>query len=724
MNAKKLLALLLALAMTLSMSAVAFAEGNVLAADVQPNLDELDIEAYDELSAQIYDLVLGEFYEAYQIAKAEIVDLDVRMGLMAVAEAKLMESGMILPNRANGGSYAITRIAPNTVCTIDWGYDADRYDNIVIANELITSEDRAAMNALFAELRGTGTYEQAAKDYLLEHGYTLKTTYDMAYSADPLTWDWNASSRSTTGEPTAPLVEGLLKYDIENVQKPNLATSYEVSEDGLTYTFHIREGVKWVDYQGREVDDVQADDWVAALQHEVDSNGGLAELLTGVILNLDKYIAGEVTDFSEVGVKAEDKYTLVYTLAEPAPWLTTLTGYSALAPMCRSFYESLGGTFGLDTYNPDTLYGTDPQYIAYCGAYIVTSWVQENSISYVKNESYWNADEVDIVAMNWKYNDGTDVTKAYNDCKAGVTDSCALNTNVIETSRTEIPEGQTQSYYDLYHYISRTDATSFVTFFNANRMLYANFNDPTVARSTRTVAEAERTYAALQNVHFRRAICFALDRGAYHAQQYGEELKYGNITNSYTPGAFMSTAKEITIDINGTPTTFPANTWYGEIMQAQINADGVKIQVWDPNGNEGIGSSTQYDGWFNPANAVEELTVAIEELAAAGVEVSPENPLHIEYAYYSSNDIMTNRANVVKQSIENSLNGNVVVDLVDAITVEDYRYTSYNCDYGYQGNFDFNDGSGWGPDYGDAQTFLDTILPDYNGYMTKVMGVF
>lgn len=56
---------------------------------------------------------------------------------------------------------------------------------------------------------------------------------------------------------------GLLEYDCEGTSQPALAESYDVSDDGLTYTFHLRKGASWVDSQGRKIADVTADDFVA-----------------------------------------------------------------------------------------------------------------------------------------------------------------------------------------------------------------------------------------------------------------------------------------------------------------------------------------------------------------------------------------------------------------------------------------------------------------------------
>lgn len=86
--------------------------------------------------------------------------------------------------------------------------------------------------------------------------------------------------------------------------QPALAESYEVSDDGLTYTFHLRKGASWVDSQGRKIADVTADDFVAGMQHMMDAQGGLEYLIEGIIVNASQYTPGEVTDFSQVGVKS------------------------------------------------------------------------------------------------------------------------------------------------------------------------------------------------------------------------------------------------------------------------------------------------------------------------------------------------------------------------------------------------------------------------------------
>ena len=159
-------------------------------------------------------------------------------------------------------------------------------------------------------------------------------------------------------------------------------------------------------------------------------------------------------------------------------------------------------------------------------------------------------------------------------------------------------------------------------------------------------------------------------------------------------------------------------------MQAQIDADGFKFQAWNPEADGGVGSSDGYDGWYNVDAAKAEMAKAVEELAAQGLEISAENPIYIDFPYYSASQVMTNRAAAYKQSVEAALDGMVVVNLVDCIDQTNYLYATYYTTVGSEGNYDINTNTGWGPDYGDPKTYLDTMLPDYAGYMTKAMGIF
>lgn len=676
-----------------------------------------DIEDYDELSAAIYEDVLGDFAEAYEAAKAA-TNVSERYALMAIAEAKLMEDALMLPLSSNGGLYAISRVAPYTVTSVLWGNDNYRYHDAVVATEPLKTADRDEIKAKWAELKGTGDFEEWVEKFLADKGYTLKDTYSIGYTSDPQTWDVLATSRAADSEAIINTYDGLYEYDMENVLQPALAESYTVSKDGLTYTFKIKEGLKWVDSQGREVADVKADDFVAGMQHMMDAAGGLEYLVQGIIVNATEYLNGEV-DFSKVGVKATDDHTLVYTLEQPTSYFMTMLGYGVFAPMSREYYTSQGGQFGadFDSSAESYTYGKTPDNIAYCGPYVVTNATAENTIVFSANKAYWDAENINIKTLTWLFNDGSEATKAYNDMLAGVIDGCSLNASSLEIARGD-------GNFAKYGYTSLTDATSFMAFYNVNRSQMTNINDNTKGVSVKTEDDVVRSNAALRNVHFRRALSFALDRGAYNAQTVGEDLKLTSLRNSYTPGTFVSLEEEVTVSINGTAKKYPAGTYYGQIMQDQIDADGVKMIVWDPKADGGIGSGDGFDGWFNVDNAKAEMATAIEELAAIGIEITAENPIYIDLPYYSGSEVYGNRAQAYKQCIDSAFEGKVIMNLVSCETAQEWYYAGYYTDFGNEANYDIYDVSGWGPDYGDPATYLDTFLADYAGYMVKSIGIY
>lgn len=678
---------------------------------------ELPTGDYNAMSAAIYDAQLGAFNTLYQAAKEE-TNVSKRYALMAQAEAKLLEAAVLIPGTTNGGNYGLSRVAKRSASTVLWGNDSDRFHNVLVTTELITAEDQTHLKAMWNEVRGTGTYTQKAIDYLTEKGYTLKNTYNMGYASDPKTWDALATSRSADSEAIVNTYDGLVEYDNENEIKPALAESWEVSEDGKTYTFHIRQGAKWVDAQGREVADVKADDFVAGMQHMLDAGGGLEYLVENIIVNALEYNTGDVTDFAEVGVKATDDNTVVYTLCQPTSYFITMLGYNVFAPMSRTYFESKGGVFGKDDYktavDAGTMkYGQTVNDIAYCGPYTVTNHTAENTIVFQANPTYWNKDNITIKTLTWKFNDGKDPTKAYEDTKAGTLDGCGLSSASLEACKAD-------GNFEKYCTVSDTDATSFVLFLNLNRNAYANFNDETKAVSTMTDDQKKRTDVAMLNVHFRRAIGMGLDIATYNGQVVGEELKLNSVRNSYTPGNFVALEEDVTVEINGESKTFAKGTYYGEIMQAQIDADGVKIKVWDAENQ----TSDGFAGWHNPANAYEELQQAITELKEFGVEISKDNPIVMDLPYYSGADIYSNRAQTLKQSVEEALQGCVVVNLVSCADAQEWYYAGYYTETGKDANYTLYDVSGWGPDYGDPATYLDTMLGDGAGYMAKCLGLF
>ena len=690
------------------------------------NWEEIDAMDYDDASDTIYDWNLGEFAEYYAAAKEEKTNLSLRYALMAIAEAKMLESGVFAPIYGDGGAFAMSRVVPRSATTTSWGLDEYRWYTMLVTNEIIKNTDRDAITGIWSEAADADEYFTKARAYLEENGYTLNDTYNALRGDTMETWDVIATSYTSDSYFITCTYSGLLEYDVKNVQQPAMATSYEVSEDGTVYTFKIREGVKWVDQQGREIAPVTAHDWVTSMMHVADNNDALGYLMTSTdgcgIKNYDAYIAGEVA-FEEVGVKALDDYTLEYTLEESFPPFASMLGYGCFAPLNYDFYKSQGGTFGAegDEYTAGN-YGTSPSTIAYCGPYLVTNYTAENIWSYKANPTYWDADAVNTPNLNFYYNDGSDTLRAYNEAKDNTVAACSFNANALVLAKEEIPEGETGTYFDLYNYTTQNSATTYCAWLNLNRGTFHDFNDETSGVSPKTDEDKARTRDAMNNQHFRLALAHAFDRGAYNAVSVGEELKYASLKNAYVTGTFVKTTEDITVDINGTETSFPAGTNYGEIMQAQLDADGYKIQVWDPTADGGAGSGDGFDGWYNVDEARAQLELAIAELAQIGVEVSAEKPIYIDSFYFTGSESNTNMKQAYKQGIESALENKVIVNLVAYEDSSQMSYAYYRNSTGAEANFDISHNSGWGPDYGDPQTFLDTIQP--YGYMAKNLGIY
>ena len=660
----------------------------------------------------VYMEVFGEFYAAYAEAKEE-ENVAKSYALQAIAEAKLLESGVMLPTTTQGGNYALTKVAPRTVSSVLWGTDSDRFGTMIVANEKIKGADRAAMLANWNEHKAEEDYDHDAyvKKYLADHGYTLKTTYNTLYTSDVTEWDALATSQAVDSEVLVNTYAGLLEYDNTNKQKPACATGYTVSKDGLKYTFTLRHDVKWVDAQGAEVATLKADDFVAGFQHMLDAAGGLEYLVDGVIANASEYLGGEA-EFDEVGVKALDDYTVEYTLVKPTSYFNTMLAYNIFAPLNRAYYQSKGGKFGadFDAAAEDYTYGKGYDSILYNGAYRLTEVTKEAKETFTKNTAYFDAAKINIEEVNWRYTDGKDVKKAYTDFQAGTVDGCGLNTTTLKLAKDD-------GLFDEYNYVTDTNATTFMNFVNIKRQSYENYNDGAV-KSTKTAAEKEATFKALQNQNFRLALLASFDRQKWNAVSVGDDLALNSLRNSYTPGNFVTLPEAVTVSINGENKTFAAGTLYGEIMQAQLTADGSHIKAFDTEKLTGDG----YDGWYNVEAAKAYMAKAVKELGEMGLDLT-KTKIKIELPVFTQSEIRAGAFQVFKKSVEGALGDYIEFVQTECTSQEQWLYTAYRCKTGAQGNYDNSDVSGWGPDYGDPSTYLDTFMPA-GGYMTKSVGLY
>ena len=658
------------------------------------------VRADDE---EIYDNVLGNYAEMAAEAKT-VVDDSERFVLYAKAEAYLLDSAVMEPNTTQGGAYTISRIAPRTVPYVQWGNDDDRLFGMVISDEFLTPDERAYLFDLWGKaVAGEAEYDPAA--YLTEKGHTIQNTYTTTFATAPVTIDWlNTSSQSDT-EITVNCVDGLVQYNNLNQLKPALAESWDVSDDGLTYTFHIRQGVKWYTSEGTEYAEVKAEDFASGMHHMLDTQAGLEWLIDGVVVGVHEYLNGG--SWEDVGYKATDDYTLVVTLENPTPYFMTMLTYSCFLPICTSFYEAHGGVYGIEEFaaaSADTnayTYGKSEDVASqvYCGPFLLQKLVKDSEIDIVKNPNYYNVDAVTLESVKWVYDAGEDPVATYNDTVNGTYAGIALtaSTGLLDRAKED-------GNFDKYHYISETNSVTYFGGLNVNRGTFAL--ESGACASPKTEQQKADTVTALNNKNFRKALQHAWDKATMNATSRGEDLAATNLRNMYTHPEFVSLSKDVTDDEGN---TFAAGTFYGEIVQFYLDEMGAKVNVAD-----------QTDGWFNPEAAREYLEAAKEEL---GDLVSW--PIQIDVVYYSAAAANTAQSQAYKKVVEETLGvENVVVNLIEATTSEDYYASGYRASNGEAGNFDMFFGSGWGPDYGDPSTYLDTFLGEGAGYMTKVIGLF
>ena len=668
--------------------------------------------------SEVYQAILGEYEKLIQDAK-KASNINEKFVLFAKAEAFLLDSAVMIPTTTQGGAYTFSRIAPHTVPYVQWGNDDDRVKSIVIANNPITKTDREALLAAWEKAcAGEGTYDPAAM--LTEKGYTIQNAYKTTFSTTPVTLDWlNTSSQSDT-EITVNTVDGLVEYDNLNRMNPALATSWDISKDGKTYTFHIREGVKWYTTDGTEYATLTAKDFECGFRHMLDAAAGLEWLVDGVIAGVHEYLGGG--EWANVGYKAsEDGKTLTVTLVEPTSYFLTMLTYSCFLPICDSFYQSKGGVYGIDEYKAATnkdkdgniqsetyTYGlnTDVGSQVYCGPFRVTKLVDESEIVLVKNPNYYAADKVTVETLTWVFNDGKNPLQTYEDVKKGVYPGTGLvqSTGTLDKAKTDKLPGDTETIFEKYVYISDTTSTTYFGGLNLDRGTF-ELQAGTV-KSPKTEQQKIDTFTALQNKNFRQALQFGFDRATWNAVTRGEDLKTTNMRNMYTHPQFVSLDANVTVEGK----TWTAGTFYGEIVQYYLK-DVYKSHI---KVDDGI------DGWFNATAAKAALEKAKEEL---GDKVT--FPITIDVVYHSADPANYAQAQAYKKGIEETLGAeNVVVNLVEATTKADFYASGYRAADGKSGNFDMFYGSGWGPDYGDPSTYLDTFLGYGAGYMTKVIGLF
>lgn len=230
---------------------------------------------------------------------------------------------------------------------------------------------------------------------LCSPAWAIKTEYVSVYEAELSSVNCLKDNHTPTMTLGYNILDGLVEFDRFGLLRPCLATDWTVSEDGRVFTMNIRRGVKWYTCEGEEYADVTAHDFVSSAKWVLNKKNGsaLANTIYNNIAGAKDYYQGTASDFSTVGIKALDDYTLQYTLLKALPYSIKLFSFPVFFPACGKFIEECGDAFGT---SHDTL--------LYCGAYILKEYEPEYQRVLEVNPHYWNRKAITIETMVSKYN--------------------------------------------------------------------------------------------------------------------------------------------------------------------------------------------------------------------------------------------------------------------------------------------------------------------------------
>ena len=490
-----------------------------------------------------------------------------------------------------------------------------------------------------------------------------RSVFRRLYGSEVETLNYLYTSNTNDYEMCANMVDCLVEYDQYGVMQPALAESWEHNDDYTQWTFHIRQGVKWMDAEGNEVADVTANDWVSAARwvNDAANNSSNQYMYNGIVKNAEAYFnytayllesenGTRTTDdegnpiepvaevsFDDVGVKAVDDYTLVYTMEAPCTYFPTVLSYTTYMPVYGPFLEEMGDSFGVDNYS-----------VLYNGAYIMTQFEPQNQRILTKNETYWDKDNVFIDEIQYLYN--TSATQLGPESFIrGEVDWAQIDASIL-SAWLEDPERQNM--------VSPSRANvSFSYFFCFN--FEPRFDDS---------LDPDNWLLAVNNENFRQSIRYGLDR--INALTVVEPEDPESLLNrTITPATFTSAAG---LDY----TQYPA-------LQEISSSDG-----------------------FNEELALQYKDAAVEELTAAGATF----PIQMYMRYNPDTANWDRECQVIEQQLEGLLGSDYIDIVVEAGPSTNFLSTVRRAgDYGFMK-------CNWGADYADPQTWTDPFKETSNSY--------
>ena len=300
---------------------------------------------------------------------------------------------------------------------------------------------------------------------------------------------------SASFEVIADCIDGLMQLDTEGKAIPAIAESFDVSADGKTYTFHLRDA-KWANG-----DPVTAEDFVFAWRRHCQKAEEYAYIMGNTVAcvkNADAVIKG--ADPKTLGVSAPDEKTFVVELDAPVPFFLSLMAFPTFYPINEKFYNNL----------ENGSYGTSPETFLSNGAFALTNYIPGTAnIQLKKNDSYWNAAQVSLDGFQYQVVSSSD--NALTSFKNGTL-------NVVNISGNQVA-----------HVNQDTELSKNLLTFSSGYLYYLSFNQ-----------DAKNHHAgALSNVNLRLAISNAVDRESLvdNFVMNGAKATYTAIPVEFAPNA-------------------------------------------------------------------------------------------------------------------------------------------------------------------------------------------
>ena len=463
------------------------------------------------------------------------------------------------------------------------------------------------------------------------------------------------SQRAEDGENLTNLVDGLLEVDTDGKLVPGIAEEWGTEDGGLTWTFKIRQGVKWVDVNGNEKAECTAKDFAAGLEWVMNfhkNNSSNTSMPLEMIKGAKEYYeytktlseeeafalnAEEGSKFREmVGLETPDDYTLVYHCITPKPYFDTLATYNSLYPISSAMIEELGGPAGVKSMNNENMW--------YNGAYTMTSYIHNNEKIFTKNPLYWDTECKRFDTVTIKMVESNDISfQLYQNGEIDYVDLSEAHINTIA-------KDLSNKYYD-YMVPAVPSKYSYQFHFNYNKKK----EDGTPDKNWNT---------AIANEAFRKSWYYGLNLSDYWKR-----------TNAIDPMVCENnfyTMKGLVYTTDGTE--------YTELVKKELG-------LGETNGNT--------PARVDPAKAEEYKKQAIEELTALGVTF----PVEVDYYISASNQVALDSANVMAQAFSDGLGD-------DYVKFNIKTYVSSNRNEVVQPHLHSFVTNGWGADYGDPQNYL------------------